>query len=157
MCNFAALTLNRRVMAFERVISNRVVLSKDLNPHGTFLACRGAEWFIESAYSAVASVVSGKNLVCLKIHSIDFFKPVYNGDILIFESMIVDTGKCIFDVYVSAYEKDEPSDPCLCGFVTYCNVDDETQPVPHGVTVVAESAVEKGLQSKMNEIKKRSL
>lgn len=144
-------------MAFERTISNRVVLSKDLNPHGTFLACRAAEWFIEAAYSAVASLVKGKNLVCLKIHNIDFMKPVYNGDILNFESLVVSAGQCTFDIYVSAFEKDSPNEPCFCGFITYCNVDDKTQPLAHGIAIVAASAAEKALQDKIDKIKKQGL
>lgn len=141
-------------MAFERTISNRVVLSKDLNPHGTFLAYIATEWFIEAAYSAVASLVKGKNLVCVKIHNIDFLKPVYNGDILSFESVVVSAGKYTFDIYVTAYEQDSPSEPCICGFITYCNVDDKTQPVAHGIVVEPANAAEKALQDKIEKMKK---
>ncbi len=53
----------------------RLVKSEDLNHHGTLFAGRCAEWFVEAGFIAVASVLPAENIVCMKIHGLEFSRP----------------------------------------------------------------------------------
>ena len=78
----------------------RLVKSEDLNHHGTLFAGRTAEWFVESGFIAVASMLNPQNVVCLKIHGMFFTKPAVSGDVLKFSSKVVYAGNSSITSYV---------------------------------------------------------
>lgn len=112
----------------------RLVKSEDLNHHGTLFAGRTAEWFVESGFIAVASLLNPQNVVCLKIHGMFFTKPATSGDVLKFSSKVVYAGKSSVTSYVHV-EKNGTEKPLVDGFVTFIHVDESTRPCPHFLNI----------------------
>jgi acyl-CoA hydrolase len=111
-------------------VTMRLVKSEDLNHHGTLFAGRTAEWFVESGFIAVASVLNPQNVVCLKIHGMFFTKPAVSGDVLKFSSKVVFAGSSSVTSYIHV-EKNGDEKPLVDGFVTFIHVDENTRPSPH--------------------------
>ena len=119
-----------------------LVKGEDLNHHGTLYAGRTAEWFVESGFIAAASLTKPENIVCLKIHGMTFTAPVPPGSLARFDSRVVLTGRSriVVNIKLSVKEVD-----VVKGFITFINVDKDTNPLPHGVTIIPETAEEKEL------------
>jgi acyl-CoA hydrolase len=114
--------------------TNRLVKSEDLNHHGTLYAGRQAEWFVEAGFVAAASLVPPRNIVCLKIHGMDFTRPVHPGEIITYESKIVYTGRTSLIAYIRMHVKEQD---VVRGFITFVNVDADAKPFAHGVVIEA--------------------
>jgi acyl-CoA hydrolase len=119
-------------------VTMRLVKSEDLNHHGTLFAGRTAEWFVESGFIAVASMLNPQNVVCLKIHGMFFTKPAVSGDVLKFSSKVVFTGNSSITSYVHV-EKNGNAKPLVDGFVTFIHVDENTVPCPHNIKINPEN------------------
>lgn len=111
-------------------VTMRLVKSEDLNHHGTLFAGRTAEWFVESGFIAVASLLNPQNIVCLKIHGMFFTKPAVSGDVLKFSSKVVYAGRSSITSFVHV-EKNGDEKPLVDGFVTFIHVDNENRSAPH--------------------------
>jgi acyl-CoA hydrolase len=111
---------------------DRLVKSEDLNHHNTLFAGRCAEWFVEAGFIAVASFLPASHIVCLKIHGLEFTKPLKSGDIACFQSKIVFAGRTSLIVYVNLSDSNENS-PILEGFITFVYIDDDGRAKPHGL------------------------
>ena len=131
---------------------DRLVKSEDLNHHGTLFAGRSAEWFVEAGFIAAASVLPPKNIVCVKIHGLTFTKPIHAGEIVRFESKIVQTGTSSLTVYVQILVADLVT-PVLRGFITFVHVDDEGKAAPHGLTLTLETEEDRMLHREALELK----
>ncbi len=116
------------------VDTTHLVKSEDLNHHGTLFAGRTAEWFVESGFISVASLVDPKNVVCLKIHGMFFSKPVKSGDIVKFTSKVVYAGRTSFISYIEVI-KQSTMEPVVDGFITFIYVDEKTSPKAHGIEI----------------------
>lgn len=114
------------------VTTHHLIKSEDLNHHGTLYAGRSAEWFVESGFIAAAKLTSPENIVCLRIHGMTFTRPVHKGDIAIYESKIIDTGRSRLVAYVCMKVKDEL---VVEGFITFVHVDLEGHSQPHGIQI----------------------
>jgi acyl-CoA hydrolase len=114
--------------------SDRLVKSEDLNHHRTLFAGRCAEWFVEAGFIAAASVLPPDEIVCLKIHGLEFTRPVRSGDIARFESKLIRTGRSSLTVHVTlaAPHLDKP---IVQGFITFVHVDADGRSKPHGLTL----------------------
>lgn len=112
----------------------RLVKSEDLNHHRTLFAGRCAEWFVEAAFIAAASSLPAENVVCLKVHGLEFTRPIRLGEIAHFKSQIVYAGRTSLKVYVKL-NLEGVKDPIVSGFITFVHVNQEGKPVPHGLTV----------------------
>lgn len=134
-------------MAFQSIISKRLVKSEDLNHHKTLFAGRCAEWFVESGFLAAASVLNPHFVVCLKIHGMEFLHPVRSGDVLTFESQLVYAGRSTMMVHIRVFDSKTPERSFCEGFATFVYVDENTVSRPHNLQIVAESAVEIALQA----------
>lgn len=122
-------------MNLKSTITHRLVKSEDLNHHKTLFAGRCAEWFVESSFIAVATYIPPKEVVCLKIHGMEFLYPVHAGDVLTFESKIAANGKSTLTIFTRVYS-DNKVDITFCeGFVTFVHVDENTVPKPHGIVI----------------------
>ena len=108
----------------------RLVKSEDLNHHGTLFAGRCAEWFVEAGFIAVASVLPAQNIVCLKIHGLQFSYPLRLGQVAQFTSKVVYAGKTSIKVYVELTPIDEQS-IAVSGFITFVYIDKDGKPKPH--------------------------
>nr|MBP8858314.1 acyl-CoA thioesterase [Anaerolineaceae bacterium] len=69
--------------------THHLIKSEDLNHHGTLYAGRSAEWFVESGFTAAASLCGPEHILCVMIHGMEFSHPVQLGEIVTFTSKIV--------------------------------------------------------------------
>lgn len=115
-------------------VTMRLVKSEDLNHHGTLFAGRTAEWFVESGFIAVASLLNPQNVVCLKIHGMFFTKPAVSGDVLKFSSKVVYAGNSSITAYIHV-ENNAAVKPLVDGFVTFIHVDENNRPFPHHINI----------------------
>ena len=130
-------------------IIHKMVKGEDLNHHGTLYAGRSAEWFVEAGFIAAASLTDPKNIVCLKIHSMTFTRPVKPGSIVRYEGTIVLTGRTRLVAFVQAFYQDEPA---LSGFLTFVHVDADGRAVPHGVEVTPVTERERALHEQAGQL-----
>ena len=114
--------------------SNRLIKSEDLNHHRTLYAGRCAEWFVEAGFIAAASVLPPDEIVCLKIHGLEFTKPMRSGQIARFESKIVRVGRSSLVVYITLSAADQDK-PVVQGFITFVHVDAHGRSQPHSLTL----------------------
>lgn len=119
-----------------------LVKSEDLNHHRTLYAGRTAEWFVETGFVAAASLLPPQNIVCLKIHGMEFLRPVRAGEIASFHGQIIAAGRSSLIAYVRMQVKDRQ---VVEGFITFINVDEEGSPVPHGIVVEPSTPEEEAL------------
>jgi acyl-CoA hydrolase len=125
--------------------THRLVKSEDLNHHGTLYAGRTAEWFVESGFTAAASLTRPENIVCLKIHGMTFNRPVKRGEIVRFESKIVHTGKSRLVAYICTIVNGQM---VVEGFITFVHVDSDGKPLPHGITITPATPEDVELQER---------
>ncbi len=133
--------------------THRLVKSEDLNHHGTLFAGRTAEWFVESGFIAVSSYLNPKNIVCLKIHGMEFKHPVKGGETILLNSKLAYTGKSSLIVNVSVLlGKDHKV--LVDGFISFVHVDDNTKSTPHNIELDLETEADKLLYAKASLLKK---
>lgn len=114
---------------------SRLVKSEDLNHHGTLFAGRTAEWFVESAFIAAASLMGDpRSVVCINIHGLVFKSPVQRGEIITFTSKVVHLGKTSITVYAKVYSELKDMTP-VDGYLTFISVDENGNKVPHGLVL----------------------
>ena len=131
------------------VVTHHFVKSEDLNHHGTLFAGRSAEWFVEAGLLAAASYLPIGNIVCAKIHGMNFSMPVNLGDVAQFIGKAVHTGKTSLIANICLRVREQE---VLNGFITFVHVDGEGRPFPHGVEIVAESEEDKALQKQARSL-----
>lgn len=112
----------------------RLVKSEDLNHHGTLFAGRCAEWFVEAGFITVAGVLPAENIVCLKIHGLEFSQPIQLGQIARFYSKIVYTGKSSIKVFVELKPLNAKEN-AVNGFITFVFINKAGKPQPHGLNL----------------------
>lgn len=118
----------------EFIYNTHLIKSEDLNHHGSLFAGRTAEWFVESGFVSVASIVDPHRIVCLKIHGMFFTKPVKLGEILQFSSKVVYAGKTSFISYIKVNKINSP-ETIVDGFITFIHVDENTKPSSHNIEI----------------------
>jgi len=122
-----------------------LIKSEDLNHHGTLFAGRSAEWFVEAGFVAAANLVDARDIICLKIHGMQFSKPMKLGQIACYSSKIVYTGKSslVCNVKVCAVQDREVE--LMDGFLTFVHVDSNHRPKAHGITITPATEEDKKL------------
>jgi acyl-CoA hydrolase len=136
-------------MEIKPFTNHHVVMSGDLNHHGTLYAGRTAEWFVEAGFMAAATLTKPENIVCLKIHGMTFTRPVHKGEVIRFTSKVVHTGKSRLVAYVELCVLDEA---VVKGFITFVHVDLEGNPLPHGLTLTPGSPEDAALQEEAKKL-----
>lgn len=129
----------------EAITTNHFVKNEDLNHHGTLFAGRTAEWFVEAGLMAAAVFLPAENIVCVKIHGMDFKHPVPLGSVVRFTSKAVLAGRTSLVCYIRL---DLGKQQILDGFMTFVNVDGTGKPIPHGVTLEAADPEEAQLRER---------
>lgn len=142
-------------MSLKSINTCRLIKSEDLNHHGTLFAGRCAEWFVESGFIAVADRLDPREVVCLKIHGMEFLHPVHLGSVLTFESRIAAVGRSTIIVYVKSFESKTPDRIYSDGFITFCHVDEQTHAKAHGLTIEPETPDEIKLNEQAQELLRR--
>jgi acyl-CoA hydrolase len=133
-------------------IVQHLVKSEDLNHHRTLYAGRLAEWFVEAGFIAAASLVPPDQVVCLKIHGLEFLHPVRVGDIANFMGKIVYAGRSSLMAYV---RMEAGNKQIVDGFLTFIHVDEQGKTMPHGVVITPESEEETALYEQAKALAKR--
>lgn len=135
----------------KKIITHHFVKTEDLNHHGTLYAGRTAEWFVEAGLMAAAQDLVPENIVCVKIHGMNFSHPIHLGDTVKFVSQVVYAGRTSVIANIALYDKGAE---ILNDFITFVNVDSEGKPKPHHLQIVPETEEEKALQQKAFCLKK---
>ncbi|MDR1758240.1 MAG: acyl-CoA thioesterase [Bacteroidales bacterium] len=130
----------------------KMIKSEDLNHHGTLFAGRCSEWFVESSFIAASMALNPVNIVCLKIHGLEFLHPSRLGAILCFESQIVHAGRSSLTVYTKVFETKTAHLIHLDGFVTFCHIDSNGKSAPHGLILEPQTEEEKALFEKACQV-----
>jgi len=133
---------------------HHLVKSEDLNHHGTLFAGRTAEWFVEAGFVAAANLVDAKDIICLKIHGMQFSKPIKAGNIVYFNSKIVFAGRTSLVAYVRVNLIHHKEIPVVEGFLTFVHVDEESKASPHGITIAPETEEDILLNQQAKELVK---
>ena len=130
-------------MRMQPALTHHFVKSEDLNHHGTLFAGRTAEWFVEAGLMAAAVHPPAQNIVCVKIHGMNFTRPIQLGEIVELVSKAVHAGRTSM---VSHIQLNVRGQVLLEGFITFVNVGEDGRPQPHGVTLEPANAEEERLQ-----------
>ena len=136
-------------MRMKTLTIHHLVKGEDLNHHRTLFAGGGAEWLVEAGFIAAADLLPPQNVLCVKIHGMTFQRPVRPGEVVRFESKIVQTGRSRLVAYVRATTKEEIT---VDGFLTFVYVDDNGKSAAHGITIEAETPEEIELQERANQL-----
>lgn len=120
-----------------------LVKSEDLNHHRTLYAGRGAEWLVEAGFIAAANLLPPEFLLCVKIHGMEFKRPVRPGEVIQFSTKVVLTGRSRLISYVRAEVKGELA---VDGFITFVYVDEQGKARPHDLVIEAATSEEVALQ-----------
>lgn len=136
-------------MGIELLNVYHLVKSEDLNHHRTLFAGRGAEWLVEAGFIAAANMLPPEFILCVKIHGMEFRRPVRPGEIVRFTSSIVLTGRSRLIAYILADVKGEQA---VDGFITFVYVDEHGKPRPHGIVIEAETPEEAALQERAKSL-----
>jgi acyl-CoA hydrolase len=147
----------RRDISMKSYRSIHLVKSSDLNHHGTLFAGRMAEWFVESCFACAATEAGDpKSVVCLKIHGLQFRKPIRSGSVISIDARLVRAGTTSMTVYgrIDVMDKscgdsaNESQEPVVDGFITFINVDDVGMKKAHHISdPVPQSEYEESIKS----------
>lgn len=119
----------------EKHQTKRLVRPEHLNHHGTLFAGIGTQWFVESSYIAAASVINPKFLVCKKIDSLLFSKPVQSGQIIVLESYIEAVGSTSITTYTKV-TLNNSKEILVDGHIVFVHVDENTKPRKHELVML---------------------
>ncbi len=131
-------------MTLETLTSRHLVKGEDLNHHGTLYAGRGVEWMVEAGFIAASIATENENIVCMRINSLLFRKPVPKGQMVSFDSKIVFTGRTSLTAYVRVVNSNT-KEFIVDGYFTYVYVDENSKPVPHGIVIEPKTDIQKEL------------
>lgn len=136
--------MEKKQITPKSIYSTRLVKSEDLNHHKTLFAGRTAEWFVEAGFIAAATLHRPESIVCLRIHGMNFTKPVNPGQIVNFESKIVYAGKSSLIAHVNVTINNSDTS-FVNGFLTFICVGEDTKPEAHNLVIVPETEEDKKL------------
>ena len=139
-------------MNIQPIVTHHFVKNEDLNHHGTLYAGRTAEWFVEAGLMAAAQYLPADNIVCVKIHGMDFERPVHLGAVVEFTSKAVLAGRTSLVAYIRLCEG---GSQVLEGFITFVNVGPDGRPAPHGLTLEAQTPEDAALCQRAGALPRR--
>ncbi len=140
-------------MAIATSFIQHLVKGEDLNHHRTLYAGRTAEWFVETGFVAAANLLPPEQIVCLKIHGMEFLHPVRPGEIANFEGKIVLAGRSSLIAYIQMHVKDRK---IVEGFITFINVDPAGNAIPHGLVIEPSTPEEQELAERAKQLKSQT-
>jgi acyl-CoA hydrolase len=138
-------------MKIKELTMRHFVKGEDLNHHGTLYAGRGVEWMVESGLIASCEVVGSNRIVCMRINSLLFRKPVPKGELVNYTASIVFSGRTSLTAYVKV-ENTITKEFIVDGFFTYVYVDEHGKASPHGVIIEPEGEYEQALYNQAEGI-----
>ncbi len=133
--------------------TSRLIKSEDLNHHGTLFAGRMAEWFVEASFGAAAVAVKNPDqIVCLKVHGLEFRRPAKKGDLIELTAQIANHGRTSITVHCDA-KSAISHEPYVSGFITFVNVDELGNKQPHNLEISYETEELKRLNLEAKALK----
>lgn len=138
-------------MAHDPFVTHRLVVSAQLNHHGTLFAGSMAQWLVEASFMCAAELL-GPETVFVRLHDMDFVSPVRPGETLRFESVPVLAGSSSLMIYTRALVGDLL---CAEGFLTFVHTDARGRPAAHGVSVSPASEQERTLRLRAEALRGR--
>ncbi len=142
-------------MANKIISARHLVKGEDLNHHGTLYAGRGVEWMVEAGFITASDITESENIVCMRINSLLFIKPVPKGQMVSYDSCICFAGRTSLTAYVRV-SNSNTKEFIVDGFFTYVHTDDEGRPMPHGIEIHPETEIEKELYNEAKELLEES-
>ncbi|MCX8104200.1 MAG: acyl-CoA thioesterase, partial [Candidatus Bipolaricaulota bacterium] len=94
-----------RIEDLPRIVTTRLVKSVDLNHHGTLFAGRMAEWLVEVGFLTARQALAcdPRNIVCVRLHGMDFTRSAENGATVLMEGRVAHLGRSSIAVYVQCF------------------------------------------------------
>ena len=121
------------------ILISRIIKSEDLNHHGTLFAGRMAEWLLEACLiSTIDLLRKPEDIVCARIHGMNFLKSSTSGDIIEIKSRIAHLGEKSLTIDAKVFENGRNDTPSVTGMVTFVTVDKNGIPYAHGMTLSSE-------------------
>lgn len=121
------------------ILISRIIKSEDLNHHGTLFAGRMAEWLVEACLiSAIDLLRKPEDIVCARIHGMNFLKSSTSGDIIEIKSRIAHLGEKSLTIDAKVFVNGRNDTPSVTGMVTFVTVDKNGIPYAHGMTLSPE-------------------
>lgn len=115
-----------------------LIKPEDLNHHGTLFAGQMAKWLIEAGLITAARLVGNpEDIVCVRVNSLIFKKPLNNGDLVEIKSRIAQLGNTSITVYSEVWRKYD-NVPVVSNMATYVTVDKQNKPYKHGFKLTEE-------------------
>ncbi|MGL4332940.1 MAG: acyl-CoA thioesterase [Bacteroidales bacterium] len=139
-------------MALHRFTNYHLVRNPDINLHGTLYAPRFAEWFIEAGFLNLALLVDSTHVYCQKIHGMEILHPIYSGNILRFDSFLVETGHSALVVYIRMTDARDNKKLLSEGVLTFATVDQDIKGVSHHLIVAPEGHEECAIQERARSL-----
>ncbi|MCK9195614.1 MAG: acyl-CoA thioesterase [Syntrophales bacterium] len=117
---------------------SRIIKSEDLNHHGTLFAGRMSEWLVEGCLIAAIKLLGRpEDIVCVRIHGMDFVRPATKGDIVELKTRVALLGKKSITAYGKVFVN-ENRIPSVTGMTTFVTVDKSGKPYAHGMSLSEE-------------------
>ncbi len=115
--------------------ASRLIISEDLNHHGTLFAGKTAAWLVEAAFIAAAAEHGRpQDILCVNVHGFTFTRPVNKGDIITFHATVAKVGTTSITVHVKVTSEIFPDAEYVRGFITFACVEpDSKRKRPHGI------------------------
>ncbi|MGL4992796.1 MAG: hypothetical protein ACRC6R_01480 [Bacteroidales bacterium] len=135
-------------MALHRYNAFHLVRKQDLNMHGTLIMTHFSEWFLDSAIINLSLIVDPHLIYCQKVHGYELHKPVFEGDLLRFESVLIESGHSMLMVYVRVTDARNPKSFISEGVLSYKSVDKDIQGVAHHIIINPEGPEDAAIQEK---------
>lgn len=113
--------------------ATHMIRYEDLNHHASLYAGRAIEWMVEASFVAVTLTYGDADGLRYKnTHKFDFKKSIFVGDIVTFASTVVRCGKSSMSIHVDVID-DATGEVKAEGLTTFVTVDDDSNPVAHGI------------------------
>lgn len=138
-------------MGTKMISTRHLVKGEDLNHHGTLYAGRGVEWMVEAGFMTASAATESEDIVCMRINSLLFSKPVPKGQMVIFDSCICYAGRTSLTAYVKV-SNSKTGDFIVDGFFTYVYTDENGRPKAHGIVIEPENDLEQHLYDEAKKI-----
>lgn len=139
-------------MALHHFTNYHLVRIPDLNMHSTLYAARFAEWFIEAGFMNLALLVDSKSVYCQKIHGMEILAPIKAGEVLRFDSYLVETGHSALVVYVRMCDARDTDRLLSEGVLTFATVDEYVNHVSHHIIINPEGTKDCAIQEKARSL-----
>ena len=104
---------------------------------------------MEAGFIAAADMLNPEFILCLKIHGMQFRRPVRPGEVVRFVSSVVLAGRSSLVAYIRADVKGQLT---VDGFITFVYVDENGKPRPHGLVIEADTPEEIELQEQARRL-----